>query len=77
MDNDSKELETIGGSGIISRIASLYGFNNIVDTANFVDFMSNSKVARFPEMDEIVFCNDNYNYSLIYSLQSNVWSIRN
>lgn len=74
MDNDSNAIETIDGSEIISRIASLYGFYNIVDTTHFADFMSNSKAARFPEMDEIVFCNDNYNYSLIYSMQGNVWS---
>ena len=74
MDNDAVENEAIKRSGIIGRIASLNGFGGVVDGASFIDFMRTSKVARFPEMDEIVFCNDKFNYSFVYSVSGKMWS---
>lgn len=74
MDDDSKELETIGHSEIIHRIASLHGLDGVADTAHFVDFMRTAKVARFSEKDELIFCNENYKYSFCYSMSGNVWS---
>jgi hypothetical protein len=74
MDNDAVENEAIKRSGIIGRIASLNGFGGVVDGASFIDFMRTAKVARFPEMDEIVFCNDKFNYSFVYSVPGKVWS---
>jgi hypothetical protein len=74
MDNDAVENEAIKRSGIIGRIASLNGFGGVVDGASFIDFMRTAKVARFPEMDEIVFCNDKFNYSYVYSVPGKVWS---
>lgn len=74
MDNHSKELETITRSGIISRIASLYGVESAVDTIHFDDFMRNAKAVRLSETDEMLFCNSYYNYSFVYSASANVWS---
>ena len=74
MDNDSKELETLARSEIISRIASLYGVDNAVDTMHFLDFMRSSKAVRLPATDEIVFLNGSYDYSLVYSVSTNAWS---
>ena len=74
MNNDSKELQTVERSEIIPRIASLYGLGDAVGTTHFLDFMSTAKAARFPETNEIVFCNERYNYSLVYSIHGNVWS---
>lgn len=74
MDNDCKELETVKRSGIIGRIASLNGNGDVVDATHFIDFMRTAKVARFPQMNELIFCNENYNYCYVYSMSANVWS---
>ena len=74
MDNDAKELETIERSGIITKIASLYGLGHVVDATHFIDFMRTAKAARFPETDEIIFCNESYDYCLVYSISGNAWS---
>ncbi len=74
MDNDSKELEAVERSGIIGKIAALYGMERVVDTTNFLDFMRTAKAGRFPESGEMMFCNENYNYTLVYSMSGNVWS---
>ena len=74
MDKDGKELETIGRSDIIGRIASLHGLGNVVDAVHFLDFMCTAKVVRLSEIDEMMFCNEKYNYCFVYSMSGNVWS---
>lgn len=74
MDNDSKELAIIECSDVISNIASFYGLGKAADTTHFIDFMRTATATRFPEMDEILFCNKNYNHSFIYSISGNIWS---
>lgn len=74
MDDDCKELETVKRSGIIEQIASLHDLGYVVDATHFVDFMRSSRAARFPEMDEILFCNDKFDYCFLYSVPGNVWS---
>lgn len=74
MDCDGKELETIGRSAIFGKIASLYGLDKVVDTVRFLDFMRTAKAIRFPEMNEIMFCNEKSNYCFLYSMAANVWS---
>ena len=74
VDNDSKELQAIERSGIITRIATLYGLESSVDTTSFDDFMSMARVGRLRQTDELLFCNSNYSYSLVYSMSGNIWS---
>lgn len=74
VDNESKELKTIESSDVVAKIASLQGLGNIVDEKRFMDFMRNAKVVRNAQMDELLFCNVNYEYSYIYSMSGNMWS---
>ena len=74
VDDDGKSLDAVAKSGAIRRIASLYGFASELDATGFLDFMQTARVARFSDMNEIVFCNSGYSYCFIYSISGNAWS---
>lgn len=74
MDDDGKNVGVVRRSGVLRDIAALNGFEYVLDTALFMDYMDSAKVARDPETDEIVFCNSEYPYCYIYSLRGACWS---
>ena len=77
MDNEGKELEIVKRNSIVGEIASLYSLGYVVDAGHFIDFMRGAEVARYAEMNEMLFFNPAYDFSYVYSMSGNVWSKMN